>query len=188
MAKCLICNARKGKRKCIFQDAFICSLCCGQTRSSEKCDGCSYYVDTQAIRNYKKVPHYALSRMSDDIQLQDEASVIESAFCQFDDKLNGRPDDPFFIRMAELLMDRYHFKDEKLNFADNLEEQGFAAIDGIIQNDLASLQPDEIARLLGTIHRSIHRHAVIGREYIDFIHEQVGLRVEKGVRVIKKIF
>ncbi|MCK5783902.1 MAG: hypothetical protein KAH06_05610 [Desulfobacterales bacterium] len=188
MAKCPICNARKGKRKCLFQESFICSLCCGETRSAEKCDGCAYFVDTRAIRNYKKVPHYALPRMSDDIRLQDEADVIESAFCQFDNQLDGRPDDHFFMKIAELLMDRYHFKDGKLNFANNLEEQGFTAIDKIIQKDLASLPPDEIAKLLGTIYRSILRRAGKGRDYINFIQEQVGLRVAKGIRVIKNPF
>lgn len=188
MAKCPICNTRKGKRKCLIENVFICSLCCGETRSSEKCDGCSYFVDTQSFRNYRSVPHYALPHMSNDIQLQDQANIIESAFCQFHDKLNGRPDDHFFIKMVELLMDRYHFKDEKLNFADNLEKQGFTEIDRIIQKDLGSLQSDEIARLLGTIYRSIYRHTVNGREYIDFINTQVGLRVAKGVRVIKNPF
>jgi hypothetical protein len=176
MAKCPICNTRKGKRKCLFHENFICSLCCGETRAAEKCGGCSYFVDTRSIRNYKKIPHYALQRMSDDIQLQDEANVIESAFCQFDNQLDDRPDDHFFMKIAELLMDRYHFKDEKLDFANNLEERGFEAIDGIIQKDLASLQPDEIARLLGTIYRSILRRAGKGWDYINFIQDQVGWR------------
>ncbi|MGB9498211.1 MAG: hypothetical protein ACKVE4_00355 [Dissulfuribacterales bacterium] len=188
MAKCPICNTRKGKRKCLFQESFICSLCCGKTRSAEKCGGCTYFVDTRAIRNYKKVPHYALPRMSDDIRLQDEANVIESAFCQFDNQLDGRPDDHFFMKIAELLMDRYHFKDEKLNFSDNLKKRGFEVIDRIIQKDLAALPPDEIARLLGTIYRSILRRAGKGRDYINFIQDQVGLQVAKGVRVIKNPF
>ena len=188
MTKCPICNARKGKRKCLFQESFICSLCCGETRSAEKCGGCAYFVDIRFSRNYKKVPHYALPRMSDDIQLQDQADVIESAFCQFDNQLDGRPDDHFFIKIAELLMDRYHFKDEKSDVAGNLEERGFEVIDGIIQKDLASLPPDEIAKLLGTIYRSILRRAGKGRDYINFIQDQVGLRVAKGVRVIKNPF
>ncbi|MDA3897034.1 MAG: hypothetical protein PF482_12915 [Desulfobacteraceae bacterium] len=174
MAKCPICNTRKGKRKCLFQENFICSLCCGETRAAEKCGGCSYFVDTRSIRNYKKAPHYALQRMSDDIQLQSAADVIESAFCLFDTQLDGRPDDQFFKKIAELLMDRYHFKDEKLDFADNLQKQGFEVIDRIIQKDLASLPPDEISRLLGTIYRSILRRAGKGRDYINFIQEQMG--------------
>jgi hypothetical protein len=123
--------------------------------------------------------------MSNNIGLQDEANVIESAFCQFDNQLDGRPDDRFFKKMAELLMDRYHFKDEKSDFADNLEKQGFEFIDRIIQKDLASLPPDEIARLLGTIYRAILRRNGKGRDYINFIQDHVGLRVAKGVRVLK---
>jgi hypothetical protein len=123
--------------------------------------------------------------MSDNIRLQDDADVIESAFCQFYNKLDERPDDQFFIKIAELLMDRYHFHDEKLKFANHLEEQGFLEIDKIIQKDLPSLPPDEIARLLGTIYRSIFRHTVKGREYVDFIMDHVGLRIGKGARLIK---
>ena len=185
MAKCPICNTRKGKRKCLFQENFICSLCCGETRSSDKCGGCSYFTDAPSTRNYKQVPHYALSQMSNDIRLQDHANVIESAFCQFDHQLDGRPDDLFFQKIAELLMDLYHFKAETLNFANDLEKQGFEFINKIIQKDLKSLSPDEISRLLATIYRSILRRGGRGRDYIDFIHDQVGIRVGKGARVIK---
>lgn len=185
MAKCPICNTRKGKRKCNLEDIFICSLCCGETRSSDKCDECSYFAKTQTKRNYKQVPHYALQRMSDDIQLQHQADVIESAFCQFDNQLNGRPDDPFFKKIAELLMERYYFNNEKLEFTDNLEKQGFEVIDGIIQKDLALLPADEISKLLGTIYRSILRRVGNGRDYINFIQDQVGFRGTKGARVIK---
>ena len=184
MAKCLICNSRKGKRKCIVQDGFICSLCCGESRSLEKCDGCSYYNDTKLIRNYKRVPHFALSRMSNDINLQDQANVIESAICQFDDEQNGILNDNTIIRIVELLLNRYHFKDEKLTISNKLEENGFISIDRTIKEDLPSLSSEELTKLLGTIYRSIHRHNVSSREYIDFIHAHVGLRIGKGARLI----
>ncbi len=185
MAKCPICNTRKGKRKCNREDAFICSLCCGETRSSDKCAGCSFFTDAQSTRNYRQVPHYALPHMSNNMQLQDHANVIESAFCQFDHQLDGRPDDFFFQKIAELLMEHYHFRTENLNFANDLEKQGFEVINRIIQKDLAPLSPDEISRLLGTIYRSILRRAGMGRDYIDFIQGQVGVRIGKGARVIK---
>jgi hypothetical protein len=44
MAKCSACNFQRGKRKCLADTAFICSLCCGQTRTPEKCTGCSFYM------------------------------------------------------------------------------------------------------------------------------------------------
>ena len=85
-------------------------------------------------------------------------------------------------------MNRYHFKDDKLAFSNNLEENGFMSVDRAIKEDLSSLHPEEITKLLGTIYRSINRHTVNSREYTDFIHEHVGLRVGKGVRLIKNLF
>jgi len=185
MAKCLICNSRKGKRKCIVHEGLVCSLCCGESRSFDKCDGCSYYNDTKLIRNYKKVPHFPLSRMSNEITLQDQANVIESAICQFDDEQKGTLNDNNIIRIVELLLNRYHFKDEKLAISNKLEENGFISIARAIKEDLSSLSSEELIKLLGTIYRSVRRHNGSSREYIDFIHEHVGLRVGKGARLIR---
>lgn len=187
MAKCPICNSRKGKRKCVAQEGFICSLCCGETRSFEKCEGCSYFKDPKSIRNYKKVPYYPVSQISNDMNLQDQANVIESAICQFDDEQNGNLNDDFIAKIVEFLLNRYHFKDDKLAFSNNLEENGFMSVDRAIKEDLSSLQPEEITKLLGTIYRSINRHTVNSREYLDFIHQHVGSRVGKGVRLIKDL-
>lgn len=185
MAKCSICNSRKGKRKCKTQENFICSLCCGEMRSFNKCNGCSFYKDTKSIRNYKKVPHLPLSRMSNETTLQDYADVIESVICQFDKEQNENLNDNIALKLVELLLDKYHFKDEKLNFSNKLEENGFIFIDQAIKEDLASLSTEAITEILGTIYRSIHRHNVRGREYLEFIHKHVGLRIGKGARVIR---
>jgi hypothetical protein len=126
--------------------------------------------------------------MSDDINLQDQANVIESAICQFDDEQNGNLNDNIIVRIVEFLLNRYHFKDDKLAFSNILEENGFMSIDRAIKEDLSSLQDEELTKLLGTIYRSINRHTVNSREYIDFIHEHVGLRVGKGIRLIKDLF
>ncbi len=64
MAKCTKCNSRKGKRKCLTTDTFICSLCCGESRAAETCQGCSYFKEQSLSRNYKSVPHYSLTMMS----------------------------------------------------------------------------------------------------------------------------
>ena len=82
-------------------------------------------------------------------------------------------------------MDKYHFKDKKLNFSNKLEENGFVFIDQAIKEDLTSLSTEAITEILGTIYRSIHRHNVRGREYLEFIHKHVGLRIGKGTRVIR---
>jgi hypothetical protein len=185
MAKCLICNARKGKRRCSAHEGFVCSLCCGETRTFEKCSGCSFFKDMGSVRNYRKVPYYSLAEMSDIMELQDQGNVIESAICDYDDKQDGNLKDNLVARIVELLLDRYFFQDNEVLFADELENDGFILIDQAIREDLPSLQPDEIKKLLGTVYRSIKRHTVHGREYIDFIHQHVGSRVGSGLRIIK---
>lgn len=184
MAKCAICNSRKGKRKCIVKDSHVCSPCCGETRSFDKCEGCSFYRDTTLIRNYKTVPYFPVSQMADELALQDYANVIESAISRFDYEQNGSLNDNIVSRIVELLLNQYHFKEEKPTFSGKLEENGFVFIDQAIKEDLSSLFPEELVKLLGTIYRSIHRHNVNGREYLEFIHEHVGLRIGKGARLI----
>lgn len=154
-------------------------------RSSEKCDGCSYFKDTRSIRNYSKVPYYTLSQMSDDPNLQDQANVIESALCQLDDETNGSMDDKSMARIVALLLGRYHFKDETLVSTSEQEQNGLMLVVRAIKEDLSSLQPDKLSKLLATINRSINRHSGYQRGYINFIHAHVGLRVGQGMRIIK---
>src|SRR3989339_659100 len=47
MAKCISCNARKGKRNCPALAASICSLCCGTKKGSEfQCPSDCFYFAT----------------------------------------------------------------------------------------------------------------------------------------------
>ena len=61
MAKCPVCNSRKGKRKCLIADSSICSLCCGNTRTAETCANCVFYQKPR--RKYSEVPAYTVSEM-----------------------------------------------------------------------------------------------------------------------------
>jgi hypothetical protein len=185
MAKCTKCNSRKGKRKCLATDTFICSLCCGESRTAETCQGCSYYKDPRLIRNYKSAPHFSLNMMSNLNSLQDQANVIESAFCSLDDELENNFNDNDAIRLAELLLDHYHFNDNELKFKNELEGDGFSFINSVIENDLKNISKEQIVKIIGTIYRSIKRHTSGRREYLDFIQQHVGLRVGSGIRAIK---
>ncbi len=188
MAKCPICNSRKGKRKCLAQEGFICSLCCGEMRSSENCNGCSYFKGTSSTRNYRKVPYYTLSQMSDDPLLQDQTNVIESALCQFDDETDGDINDKTAAKILALLLDRYHFKDENPVSTSEQEEDGSMLVDRAIKEDLSSLQPDKLSKLLATVYRSMDRHSGYERDYIDFIHAFVGSSGGKKKSIFKKFF
>lgn len=188
MAKCLICNSRKGKRKCTYNSGFICSLCCGESRSIDECEGCSYFKDGRSTRNYRKIPHFPLSQMSNAFSLQDDANAIESAICAFDEEQNNSLNDDAVVKILESLLDRYHFEDEHLVLTKELEENGFISVDRAIKEDLSTKSSDEIAKLLGTIYRSALRHKGHSRAYIDFIREHVGFRVGKGARVLKGFY
>lgn len=81
MAKCLICDAQKGKRHCFLKEGFVCSLCCGTTRTSDACAGCPHYQDPKLTRSVDQVPaviqgsgyapRNALSSQNQEIQLSD---------------------------------------------------------------------------------------------------------------------
>ena len=43
IAKCPICNSRKGERQCLIAGSFVCSLCCGNTRKADLCLECRFY-------------------------------------------------------------------------------------------------------------------------------------------------
>jgi hypothetical protein len=81
-------------------------------------------------------------------------------------------------------LDRHHFNDDELTFSGKLEESGFALIDEVIREELSALSSENLVKLLGAVYRSIDRHNVGGRQYLDFIHEHVGLRIGKGIRLI----
>ena len=111
MAKCAICTSRKGKRKCMAENSFVCSLCCGQSRTPEKCTGCSFYKDVSQNKNYRKVPFYGTNQMSDSMELQDVANVIESILCGFDIEDGNEFKDKTALELIELAIDKYHFKE-----------------------------------------------------------------------------
>ena len=97
MAKCLICNSRKGKRKCLISDSFICSLCCGNIRKAETCLGCAFYQKPK--RKYNEVPAYSVSDMDGNIELESYGNAIEGALCSYDTKSGSKLKDSDAIRM-----------------------------------------------------------------------------------------
>ena len=187
MAKCSICNVRKGKRKCLATNTFICSPCCGEFRKSDKCSECSFYRDEKTNRNYLKVPSFELQKMADDIGIQNKANVIESAICQFDEDHNRNINDNIALRLIELLIDKYYFNDNNFIFKDALEENGFNLVDNAIKSDIKDISGEEISKIIGTIYRSIKRRTGGRREYINFIQQYVGIRLGKGLRAISDI-
>ena len=184
MAKCPICNSRKGKRKCLATSSFVCSICCGESRKAEKCAGCFFFKDEKLTRNYSKAPFVPLEQMADSLELQDYSNVIESAICQFDHDQHEDLSDKQVFEVLELLVDKYFFGDATFNFENQLEKEGFALIDQAIQDDLGELSNQELSKAIGTIYRSIKRRTSGNREYLEFGKQYVGVRVGPGIRAI----
>lgn len=178
MAKCPLCNSRKGKRKCLATQDLVCSMCCGDFRNAEKCGGCPFFKDERLSRSYSKAPYFSLPEMADNQRLQACADVIESAIGQFDLAHHHNIADKQVSRLLELLLDKYFFGDSTFEFADELEAEGFGLIDQAILDDLGVLDNHEVSKVIGTIYRSIRRRTEGGREYLKFIAPFVGVRGE----------
>ncbi len=184
MAKCSICKTRKGKRKCKIENAFVCSLCCGQSRSADECTDCSFYKDDSTKRNYRKIPFYGTQQMSDSIELQDISNVIESSLCKFDTETENNFTDKMALQLLELAFDKYYFKDLELNFSNPALKSLFKRISQIIEKELSDTPLEKLVKILASIYRSIQRRTNGRREYLEFIQEYVGVRVGSGIRML----
>lgn len=184
MAKCTECKARKGKRKCKATGTFICSLCCGQSRNQDKCEGCSFFIGVGQNRNYRKVPFYSTQQMADDFELQDIANGIESTLNQVASENADLVYDSTAAQLVELLLDHYHFKDDELKTEDSLLMSGYELLIKVIQDQPNFVPEEELVKVLGAVYRSIQRRTNGGREYLNFIRGAVGTRVADGVRIL----
>lgn len=184
MAKCPICNSRKGKRKCLIADGLICSLCCGTTRTEEACSECAFYQ--KPTRKYNEVPAYSVSEMDGNMELESRGNAIESALCAFDIENEGKLGDSDAIRIIELLIDKYHFRDQTVDQEQHqIILNGVNFVDQSIKEDLKVVEDEEIVKILGVIRFVAKRRTRTGREYMTVIHQYVGQRIGPGVRVIQ---
>jgi hypothetical protein len=187
MAKCPICNARKGKRKCLAADGHICTLCCGQTRKDEICQSCSFYKPPGLMRKYKEIPSYTPKQMAESMELQEYSNAIEGAISAFDRKTEYKINDDVAIRVIELLLDKYHFKDEILTFDNELVEKGFFHVNKAIEDDLAEVHIEELIKVLGVIYFVAKRRSLGGREYLRIVNNYVGETIGPGFRVLHRL-
>jgi hypothetical protein len=184
MAKCPICNSMKGKRKCLIADGLICSLCCGKTRTEQACSECVLYQKPR--RKYNEVPAYSVSEMDGNMELESYGNSIEGSLCAYDIENGGKLKDSDAIRIIELLIDKYHFKDQQLDHENQIIVYGVKYVDRSIREDLKDAGNDKIVKLLGVIRFVARRRTKIGREYMTVIHQYVGQRVGSGIRVFKQ--
>lgn len=183
MAKCPICNSRKGKRKCLLANSFVCSLCCGNTRTEEDCSECTFYQEP--IRNYGKVPAYSVSDMDGDIELESYGNSIEGALCAYDEENENQLTDRDAIRIIERLIDIYHFNDLSTKEDNPLIVNGVEYVKRSINEDLQDVSNEVIVKILGVIRFVARRRTRSGREYMEIIHQYVGHRIAPGVRIMR---
>ena len=185
MAKCPVCHSRKGKRKCLVtEEGHICSLCCGETRQEATCSGCVYYQPLQTRRKYNEVPSYTPMQMDANPGLQDCSYAIEGAIGAFDRQTGRIIRDDVPLQIFERLLDKYHFKDEKLTFASELIEDGFNYVESVIKADLPRIDEAELVKVLGVLHFVAKRRSRGNREYLAIVEQFVGERVGSGMRVM----
>jgi hypothetical protein len=171
MAKCPVCNTRKGKRQCqIHERVAICSLCCGQIREEYSCQGCGYYQDPRSTRKYHTLPSYPMHEM-ERAELSDSSLVIESGFCRFDDSLDQPLRDQQIAGIIQGLLSKYHFEDESIHLDnDDITQQGFKFLDQRIQQHLPNISNERLVKLIGCIYGSVRRRTKGRREYLDFVY------------------
>ncbi|MFH2122273.1 MAG: hypothetical protein ABIJ50_02135 [Pseudomonadota bacterium] len=130
---------------------------------------------TPPVRNYRNVPHYEIQILSRSPELEFIASTIESVLC----RLGFSGEDVEFMdkdaaRLIELFIDQYHFKDPELTFADGGQEQGYALLSEVIEEDLSDIPKEDLVRVMATTYRALQRRTKGGDEYLRFINEYVG--------------
>lgn len=185
MAKCPICDSRKGKRQCIIASGLVCSMCCGTIRKEDLCLNCSYYQKPK--RKYNEVPSFTVSQMEASSQLNDYSNALEGALCAYDIENNKSLKDADAIKIIEMLIDKYYFKDTQISCDDPYLLAGFNFIDAVINEDLADIDQLVLVKILGVIQLVAKRRTKTGREYMKVIHQYVGQRIGTGIRVLGRL-
>ena len=122
--------------------------------------------------------------MESDPELQEHSNAIEGALCAFDNETGNQIKDKDAIKILELLLDRYYFKEEITGISDPIIERGFNLVKDVIETDLENVSEVELTKALGVIRFVARRRARGGRDYLTIIHTYVGDRVAKGIRVL----
>lgn len=180
MAKCPMCNSKKGKRVCkLVENQKVCSLCCGTTRD-ENCVGCEHYKSPLESRKYSTVPRYSTQEMERNMNLSMSSNPIELALSDWDAEYDYRLKDEVAIDIYKLLMDKYYFKDKELLFKSELVKEGFSLVDSVIQRKFSDM--DKLIKIIGVLYFIADRRTKGGREYFKIIYQYVG--EGSGVRML----
>jgi hypothetical protein len=166
-------------------NALVCSLCCGEHRRAEACQGCVYYKEVGPVRrDYRVVPRFSPETMQADWGLQDISNAIESALCLWDQSFERGLNDDSALKVLELLLDHYYFK-EAASLTEALIKTGYQMVLDVIRNDLSDIPEETIIKILGAVYFVAKRRARGGRDYFEVIHKYVGQRAGPGLRILE---
>ncbi len=185
MAKCSICNSRKGKRNCVLTSAVVCSQCCGEARGKPECKGCPFLRSEKDLRRYDRVPRFSVQKMDSDSELAEYSYSIEGALCVWDSHHDGHLSDGMALKVLEMLLDKYHFGDTEVPTTDKLILEGYETVVDAIGQDLPEVPTETLVSILGVIYFVAKRRSQGRRDYFEVIHQYVGLRAGPGVRVLR---
>jgi len=146
-------------------------LCCGTIRKEDSCLECSYYQKPK--RKYNEVPSFTTNQVHESDVLTGYSNAIEGAFCAYDIENNKTLNDADAIKILELLIDKYHFKDTEINCDSSFLSAGFNFVDAVIGRDLAGIDELELVKLLCILH-AVERLTKTGKEYMNIIHSYAG--------------
>ena len=121
------------------------------------------------------------------MELQTYSNAIEGAICAFDEETDQSINDTVPIRVIELFLDKYHFKDKIVVFNDELTQRLFHCVESVIESDLSEVPNETLVRILRVLHFVAKRRSRGGREYLEVINQYVGARIAKGVRVRRSV-
>lgn len=174
MAKCTLCNSRKGKRKCQATDTFICSQCCGTSRDPDQCEGCSFFAGSATVRNYRTLPHYTIGEMERSPNNEKIAMVVENTLSLIWNRDKAHVNDRTVQKLVEMLLDKFHFNNDHNDVSDPVLAQGFQRLCVEIDAELGDVPKDKLVKVLGAVYRSIQRRSSGSSTYLQFINRFTG--------------
>jgi len=101
-------------------------------------------------------------------------------------KNNKTLNDADVIKILELLIDKYHFKDAEINCDSPFLLAGLDFVDTVIREDLTGIDELVLVKVLSILYFVAKRRTKTGREYMNVIHTYVGPRIDSGVHVLSK--
>ena len=127
------------------------------------------------VRNYRNVPHYEIQTLSRSPELKFIASTIESTLCRLGfsgQELSFMDKDA--AKVLEIFFDQYHFKDTDPDLGDTVQQQGYALLREVIEEDLSDIPKEDLVRVMASMHRALERRTKGGDEYLRYINEFSG--------------